>query len=144
MKHSIFSEKSKSGEVVYYSTISGESENGKWSNRVATLKDRIVFADKMAGMRLRFFLGTSRVLTDIQASILLAILEEGTVLTEKVVRKKDVDIDLKTGQPLTEDKETTVLKSIKVDVTNKEMAELLQMATDAMPKDDPETSDNLE
>lgn len=144
MKHSVFSEKAKSGEIVYYSAISGESSNGKWSNRIATIFDRMEFDNLLVGMKLRTFVGTNRVLTDIQAAVLLAVLEVSEITTEKVIRKANIDIDLQTNQPLKEDKETIVLKGIKVGITKADFDELLEFAKEMQPKEEPQAEETLE
>lgn len=145
MKHSVFSEKAKSGEIVYYSAISGESSNGKWSNRISTIFDRMKFDNLLVGMKLRTFVGTNRVLNDIQSAVLLAVLEVSEITTEKVVRKKGIDIDLQTNKVLEEDKETVVLKGIKVSITKADFDELLQFAKEmSAPTEEPQAEETLE
>lgn len=145
MKHSIFSETTKDGKsVVYYSSISGESPNGKWSNRVSTLKDRLIFTNKLAGAKVRYFVGTDRVLTKVQADFLVAVLEEGKVVTEKVVRKAGVDVDLQTNKLLTADKETVVLKSITVELSNDDIKDLLEFVKEQQIAEPAESAETLE
>lgn len=126
MKCSDFSEKAKNGDIVYYTTLSGESENGKWSNRIATIKDRLKMSDLMAKMTLVSYLGTSRVLRDTQRRILEAVVSVSEITTEKVIRKKGIDIDLQTNKVLEEDKETCVLKEIKCQVSDEQLVKLIE------------------
>lgn len=133
MKVSTFMEMTKDNKTqVYYSVLSGETNGVKWSNRIATIKDKLIFTNAMSKMLVVAFLGTNRVLNEMQAQLLEAVASVAKVEIEERTLKAG-EIDLKTQQPLTADKVVKTLKSLTVEVTPSEILKLIEFIKSNAP-----------